>query len=146
MHIIRELIQFTPEHRQTNIGETLRYMTNAIKKRCTVFVISDFMDEGFDDALMIASKKHDVVAIQVYDRRESEIPDIGLAKLHDAESGNDLWVDTSDRSVRELYAKNWRMQQQKLTQIFKRTGVDNVSVRTDEDYVRSLMTLFKRRA
>jgi uncharacterized protein (DUF58 family) len=146
LHIIRELIQFTPEHRQTNISETLRYMTNAIKKRCTVFVISDFMDEGFDDALMIASKKHDVVAIQVYDRREAEIPDIGYVKLREAETGKDLWVDTSNRTVRELYTKNWRQQQQKLTQIFKRTGVDNVSVRTDEDYVRSLMTLFKKRA
>lgn len=146
LHIIRELIDFTPEHRNTNLGETLKYLTNAIKKRCTAFVISDFIDENYEDSLMIASKKHDVVAIQVYDRREAELPDVGLLKFKNAESGVDMWIDTSDKHVRNLYAKNWYESQNERQRIFKKTGVDSVSVRTDEDFVKALMTLFKKRA
>lgn len=146
LHIIRELIDFKPEHRLTNIGETLKYLTNAIKKRCTAFVISDFMDDSFEESLMIASKKHDVVAIQVYDKRETELPDIGLIKLKDAETGSDRWIDTSDIVVRETYAQNWRKRTEALNQSFKKAGVDAVSVRTDGDYVKALMALFKKRA
>lgn len=145
LHIIRELINFYPEHRRTNISEVLRYQTNAIKKRCTTFVISDFMDDNFEDALMIASKKHDVVGIQVYDKREEELPNAGLMKLLDAETGKDLWVDTSSSSVRHHYTKSWHKKQDELKRIFTKCGVDNVSIRTDEDYVKGLMKLFKQR-
>ena len=145
LHIIRELINFYPEHRSTNIADVLRYHTNAIKKRCTTFVISDFMDKNYEDALMIASKKHDLVGIQVYDKREVELPDAGLVKLLDAESGKELWVDTSNKNVRVKYAQNWLKNQEEVKRIFTKCGVDNVSIRTDEDYVKGLMKLFKQR-
>ena len=145
LHIIRELINFYPEHRSTDIADVLRYETNAIKKRCTTFVISDFMDDKFEDAMMIASKKHDMVGIQVYDKREEELPNAGLIKLTDAESGKDLWVDTSNSTVRHQYTKNWRAKQDELKRVFTKCGVDNVSIRTDEDYVKGLMKLFKQR-
>jgi len=145
LHIIRELINFYPEHRSTDIADVLRYETNAIKKRCTTFVISDFMDDKFEDAMMIASKKHDMVGIQVYDKREEELPNAGLIKLTDAESGKDLWVDTSNKAVRHQYTKNWRAKQDELKRVFTKCGVDNVAIRTDEDYVKGLMKLFKQR-
>lgn len=145
LHIIRELINFYPEHRSTDIADVLRYETNAIKKRCTTFVISDFMDEKFEDAMMIASKKHDMVGIQVYDKREEELPNAGLIKLTDAETGKDLWVDTSNKNVRQQYTKNWHTKQDELKRIFTKCGVDNVKIRTDEDYVKGLMKLFKQR-
>lgn len=145
LHIIRELINFEPEHRTTDIAEVLRYHTSAIKKHCTTFVISDFMDEDFEHALMIASKKHDVVGIQVYDKREEELPNAGLMKLLDAETGKDLWIDTSSTAVRQHYAKSWYKKQDELHRVFTKCGVDNVSIRTDEDYVKGLMKLFKQR-
>jgi len=145
LHIIRELISFTPEHRETNLSEALKYLTNAIKKRCTAFIISDFMDENFEDALKIANQKHDVVALKVYDKRETEIPSIGLIKLKDAESGQYQWADTSNRSVREAYSKWWRETDASTKTLFSKCGVDNVSVRTDEDYVKALIALFKKR-
>lgn len=145
LHIIRELINFKPENRATDISEALRYQTNVIKKKCTTFVISDFMSDDFESALMIASRKHDLVGIQVYDKREEELPAAGLVKLVDAESGQDLWVDTSSTNVRQQYAKNWRVKQDELNRVLTKCGVDNVSIRTDEDYVKGLMKLFKRR-
>lgn len=145
LHIIRELINFYPEHRATNIAEALRYQTNAIKKRCTTFVISDFMDKDFENAMMIASKKHDMVAIKVYDKREETLPNAGLMKLLDAETGKDLWVDTSNKKVQYQYTQNWRDKQAELKRIFTKCGVDNVAIRTDEDYVKGLMKLFKQR-
>ena len=145
LHIIRELISFTPEHRETNLSEALKYLTNAIKKRCTAFIISDFMDENFEDALKIANQKHDVVALKVYDKRETEIPSIGLIKLKDAESGQYQWADTSNRTVRDAYSKWWRDTDASIKTLFSKCGVDNVSVRTDEDYVKALIALFKKR-
>lgn len=146
LHIIRELIDFRPQHQQTHIAEALQYLTNAIKKRCTCFVISDFMDSHpFERALMIANKKHDVVALRVYDRREQELPPVGLMYLKDAETGKRIWVDTSDRKVQEEFSRYVSGQEKEITRIFKHTGVDTVSIRSDEDYVRSLITLFKRR-
>ena len=145
LHIIRELINFYPEHRSTDIADVLRYQTNAIKKKCTTFIISDFMDKDFEHAMMIASRKHDMVGIQVYDKREEELPSVGLIKLMDAESGKDLWVDTSNSKVRHQYTKNWRKQQDELKRVFTKCGVDNVAIRTDEDYVKGLMKLFKQR-
>jgi uncharacterized protein (DUF58 family) len=146
LHIIRELISFTPEHRETNISEALRYLTNAIKKRCTAFVISDFMDEGFEDALKIANQKHDIVALRVYDPREAEMPDIGFIKLKDAETGEYYWANTSNRKTREAYRVWWLENEDLLRTAFSKSGVDNVAVPTNEDYVKALISLFKKRA
>ena len=145
LRIIRELIDFKPEHRNTDITSALKYLTNAIKKRCTTFVISDFIDEGYENALTIANKKHDVVALKIYDKREEEIPSIGLIKVKDAETGAYSWIDTSNKKVRENYSKWWRQKNDLATDIFKRSGVDVANIRTDQDYVRSLISLFQRR-
>ncbi len=147
LHIIRELIDFYPEDKQTNIEQALQYMTNSIKKRCTCFLISDFMDEQpFSHALAIANRKHDVVALRVYDPRENALPPVGMMFLTDAETGEQMWVDTSDKRLREEYARYMAEWEKELEGIFKRSGVDVAHIRSDEDYVRALMTLFKKRA
>lgn len=146
LHIIRELINFQPEHRATNIDMALKYLTNAIKKRCTAFLISDFMDENFDNSILIASRKHDLVAMQVYDRREEELPNAGLIKFIDAETSKEQWIDSSDKRVRNAYTANWKKRQAELKILFNRSGVDAVSVRTNEDYVKALMKLFRMRS
>ncbi|WP_319499482.1 DUF58 domain-containing protein [uncultured Draconibacterium sp.] len=148
LRIIRELIDFHPESNGTDITEAVRYMTNAIKKRCTAFIISDFMDDNKDleMALSIANNKHDMVALNIYDKRETELPSIGMIKLKDAEKGNYVWVDSSSRKTRKLYADWWIKHMGRLDVMFKKSGVDYVSINTNEDYVKSLMTLFKRRA
>lgn len=144
LHIIRELLSLEPSSRGTNVAQALQYFTNAQKRHCTAFLISDFIGSGdMYQPLMIASNRHEVNAIQIYDRREAEIPNMGLVQFHDAETGNDLWVDTAIRSVREAYANAWRTNQDTIQQLFTRTGVKKVSVRTDEDYVKALMHLFK---
>lgn len=146
LHIIRELIDFYPENKQTNIEQALQYMTNSIKKRCTCFLISDFMDEHpFAHALAIANRKHDVVALRVYDPRENELPPVGMMFLTDAETGEQMWVDTSDKRLREEYARYMAEWEKELEGVFKRSGVDVAHIRSDEDYVRALMTLFKQR-
>lgn len=146
LYIIRELIDFTPEHTGTELSQALRYLTNAIKKRCTVFFISDFITpEDFSNAMTIANRKHDVVAIQVYDKRETELPRAGLVKLRDAERGKEVWVDTSSRRVRDGYAVWWSERQKRMEDSLKKSRVDMVSVATDEDFVIALMNLFKRR-
>ena len=144
LHIIRELLSLEPSSRGTNVAQALQYFTNAQKRHCTAFLISDFIGSGdMYQPLMIASNRHEVNAIQIYDRREAEMPNIGLVQFHDAETGNDLWVDTPIPSVREAYANAWRTNQDTIQQLFTRTGVKKVSVRTDEDYVKALMHLFK---
>ena len=147
LHIIRELIDFYPEDKQTDIEKALEYMTNSIKKRCTCFVISDFIDEhDFAHALAIANRKHDVVALRVYDPRENQLPPVGMMYLRDAETGEQMWVDTSDKKLREAYEKYAFVREKELDAIFKRSGVDVANIRSDEDYVRALITLFKKRA
>ena len=144
LHIIRELLSFEPTSAGTDIAQALQYFANAQKRHCTAFLISDFIGAGnMYQPLMIASNRHEVNAIQIYDRREAELPNIGLVKFHDAETGNDLWVDTAITSVRDNYAQAWRDNQNEMQQLFTRTGVSHVSVRTDEDYVKALMHLFK---
>ena len=144
LHIIRELLSLEPSSRGTNVAQALQYFTNAQKRHCTAFLISDFIGSGdMYQPLMIASNRHEVNAIQIYDRREAEMPNMGLVQFHDAETGNDLWVDTAIASVREAYANAWRTNQDTILQLFTRTGVKKVSVRTDEDYVKALMHLFK---
>ena len=125
LHIIRELIDFYPEDKQTDIEQALEYMTNSIKKRCTCFVISDFIDEhDFAHALAIANRKHDVVALRVYDPRENQLPPVGMMYLRDAETGEQMWVDTSDKKLREAYEKYAFVREKELDAIFKRSGVD----------------------
>lgn len=146
LYIIRELIDFQPEDTQTDISQVLKYLTNAIKKRCTAFVISDFIDKGnFKDALTIANRKHDVVAIQVYDRREVELPPVGLMKIKDAETGIERWIDSSSARVRDTYRQWWDKRQAEMNDSFKKSRVDAVSIRTEDDYVKALIALFNQR-
>lgn len=146
LYIIRELLGFEPESTQTDITVPLQYLTNAIKKRCTTFILSDFIDDkDFKSPLTIANRKHDVVAIQVYDKRVEELPDVGLVKMIDAESGEDIYIDTSSKKVRALHHQWWIERQQLLNNTFSKSGVDAISVRTDHDYVKSLMNLFAKR-
>ena len=144
LHIIRELLNYEPTSKGTDMAQALQYFANAQKRRCTAFVISDFIEVGdVEKPLLIASNRHEVNAIQIYDRREAELPNVGLVKFHDAETDKDLWIDTSIDKVRYDYAQAWRDNQSKIEQLFTRTGVNHVSVRTDEDYVKALMHLFK---
>jgi len=146
LYIIRELLDFKPESSRTNIQQAVEYLTQVIKRRCTCFVLSDFIDErDFRQPLTIANRKHDVVAIQVYDRRIAELPDVGLIRVKDAETGHLQWVDTSSRRVRNAHAQWWRDRQAVLDDTFTRSNVDHVSVRTDQDYVVALRNLFAQR-
>lgn len=146
LYIIRELLNFEPESSRTDISVPLQFLTNALKKRCTAFVISDFIDNGdYRNAMTIANRKHDVVAIQVYDRRLVELPKVGLIKVRDSESGEEMFIDTSSSKVQEAQREWWRTQRTKLEDIFNRSRVDSVSVRTDGDYVKALMNLFAQR-
>ena len=146
LQIIRELIDFQPESHKTDIAGALRYFTNAIKKSSTAFIISDFIDKNFERDLTIANRKHDIVALQVYDIRETELPNVGLVKFKDAESGERIWVDTSDKRLRTTYKHAWGEGQLALQKSFTKSGVDLVTMSTSEDYVRVLMKLFKMRA
>lgn len=147
LYIIRELLEFKPESNRTDVGQAVEYLTSVIKRRCTAFLLSDFIDEkDFRQALTIANRKHDVVAVQVYDRRVAELPDVGLMQIHDAETGEEMLIDTSSKKVRNQHAAWWRGQQNRLRDTFTRSGVDNVSVRTDQDYVAALMGLFRQRS
>ena len=145
LRIIRELIDYRPKSQGTDISEGLRYFSNAIKKRCTAFLISDFMDEDYEEALRIANKRHDLIALNIYDLRETELPSAGMIRMTDAETGKTIWVDSGSRRIRERYSDYWEKGQDKFQDLMMRTGLDSVSLRTDEDYVRPLMNLFKRR-
>lgn len=147
LYIIRELINFEAEQTSTDISMALKYLTNVLKKRCTTFLISDFIDtNNYENALTIANRKHDIVALQIYDQRETELPKVGLMKILDAETGQEQWIDTSSRKVRDLYQNWWNKRQGDMLNSFKKCRVDNISVRTDEDYVRALIALFKMRS
>ncbi|TND08128.1 MAG: hypothetical protein FD123_2522 [Bacteroidetes bacterium] len=145
LRIIRELLEFEPTGKGTDITQALRYCTNAVKKRSIAFLISDFLDENFEDALKVANRKHDLVAMRIYDRREQELPDIGLVRIYDPESGSLQWVNTSRSSVREAYRRNAKIHEARLRDIFKRSGVDNAQIATGENYIKPLMNLFRRR-
>jgi uncharacterized protein (DUF58 family) len=146
LYVIRELIDFKPDDKQTNISSVLQYLTSAIKKRCTAFLISDFIDKSnYQDALTIANRKHDVVAIQVYDRRETMLPDVGLMKIKDAETGYEQWIDCSSKRVRDTYKQWWDKRQDAMDRSFNKCGVDSVNISTEDDYVKSLLTLFAKR-
>ena len=147
LYIIRELLDFKPESKRTNIKMAVEYLTNVIKKRCTTFMLSDFIDDNdYRNALTIANRKHDIVAIQVYDRRLSELPDVGLMKVRDAETGHEQWIDTSSAKLRNAHHAWWKQRQDALNETFTKCNVDSVSVRTDQDYVKSLLNLFAKRS
>ena len=148
--IIRELIEFVPQHGGTALSEPFRYLTNVLKKRCTAFVLSDFMEpeedrKRFEDALKIASGKHAIVGIRVYDRRDAELPDVGIMEVQDAETGRKMWIDTSLAALRDHYRGEWERLSRETASVLNRSRVDNVSVATDEDYVKALIKLFNRR-
>ena len=148
--IIRELLQFKPESNRTALSEAVRYLTNVNKKRCTTFILSDFINSHADrqaaeDALKIATGKHDLVGIRVWDPREAELPDVGIVELEDSETGRKVWVDTSSRRVREHYATSWQEREQQIEELLRRNRIDSVKISTDEDYVSSLIKLFKQR-
>jgi uncharacterized protein (DUF58 family) len=145
LRIIRDLIEFKPEHKKTDLTLALKYLTNVIKKKSVAFVISDFMDKNFADALKIANKKHDLVALRVYDKREEELPDIGLVKMLDAETGEFSWIDTSDKTVRNQFASESIKHEAFIKETFNRSGVDAANINTSEAYITPLMNLFKRR-
>ena len=148
--IIRELIKFRPESKRTAISEAVRYLTNVNKKRCTTFILSDFMNSprdaaALEDSLKIAGSKHDLVGIRVCDRREAELPDVGIVELEDAETGRKVWVDTSSRRVREHYAESWAQRDAAITELLRRNRIDTAMIPTDGDYVVELIKLFKKR-
>jgi len=145
LRIIRELVDYKPSQAKTDLAEPLRYLTNAIKKKCTAFVISDFVNCDFEQALKIASEKHDIVALHVMDRGESQLPDLGLMQLKDPETGTYSLTDTSDRLTRMAYEHWWKRQQEKNAELFRKVGVDMADFYTDRDYVKELIALFKRR-
>lgn len=146
LFLIRELLDFTPENPGTDIGVALRYFTDAQKKRSTTFLISDFIDShDFSRPLSIAARKHDLIAVQVYDRRDATLPDVGMMRVADLETGADRWIDTSNKKVRRAYDRWWYDRQQAMTEAMQRSRVDIASVSTDEDYVKSLMALFRMR-
>lgn len=145
LRIIRELVEQQPERKQTSVSEALRYLSNAIKKRCTAFVLSDFIDAGFEDALRIARGKHEVVALQVVDKGEYEMPKAGLVQVEDAETGRISLIDTSNEHVRQQYRSWWSQLFAAQKEIFSRNAVDHLLLHTDEDYIPALKQLFARR-
>ena len=151
LHIIREIIEFQPTVDGTDISEALRYLTNAIKKKCTAFLLSDMIDVNsdgsprYEDALKVAVNRHDLSVIEVYDPRERSIPDIGLVNIKDSETGRTAWVNTSDRKMRLAYEEWFRNLEQTSSRLFMKYNVDKVSIAVDDDYVKGLMTLFKNR-
>lgn len=145
LRILREVIDFRPEHRGTDITGGLRFLTGAIKKRSIVFLISDFIDEGYEDALKIAGKKHDLVGIKLFDPREADLPPVGLMRTVDAETGEARWVDAGDRGVREAYARWWKAMEEARIRTFRRSGLDEIRIRTDQPYVKPLMMFFRMR-
>ena len=145
LRIIRELIEFTPQHKGTDLSTALRFFTNAIKKKSIAFIISDFADTKFEDAMKVTARKHDVVAIRVADQREKYLPNLGMVKFIDNETGKSAWVDTSDADNRKLIETRSAEHEKKLTEIFNRSGVDFTTLYTGQSYVRPLMNLFKKR-
>lgn len=143
--IIRELIAFQPENKGTNVAEALKYFTSVIKKKCTAFVISDFITPEFENELKIANKKHDIIALKLYDKHEEEFPNLGLIPVKDEESGHIMWVNTGDKAVRDAFKWDAVKRNAALQDAFRRSGVDYTTIGTHESYVKPLMTLFKKR-
>lgn len=145
LRIIRELITFQPESNGTDLTEALRYFTNVIKKRCTAFLLSDFYDENYSDALKIAANKHDLVAVRITDEKEQRLPNLGLVKFYDPESGQTIWVDTSSKQTRDEFANAYEQHRKRTDETLKKYGIDQTELYTGEDFVKPLMKLFKMR-
>jgi uncharacterized protein (DUF58 family) len=145
LRIIRELINFQPKHTGTNISEALKYFSKMVKKKSIAFVLSDFMADDFSDAIKIASRKHDVVALKVNDKAEYELPNIGVAQLRDLETGESTWINTSSSRVRRKYKEAARAKEKEIQTLFRRTKTDFAEIQTDEGYIKPLMNLFKNR-
>lgn len=146
LFIIRELLNFTPESRKSDLAIPLEYLVRALNKKCIAFILSDFIvKENYTQALRIANKKHDVAAIQVYDHRLAELPNVGIIKLQDAETGHEQYVDTSSRHIRQLHAAWWKQHQASMLATLHSSNVDNISVSTTDDYVKALIGLFSKR-
>ncbi len=152
LHIIRELLSFEPTSAGTDMANALEYFTNAQKRRCTAFLITDFINEwwrnkeaaqNMEKAFMISANRHDINLIQIYDRRDAEMPNVGLLKVKDAETGKRIWVDTAVEAVRKAYDQEWADQQASIQLLMTKTGTNSVSIRTDDDFVKKLMTLFR---
>lgn len=147
LYIIREMLEFRPESKKTGIRQAVEFLTSAQKRRCTVFLMSDFNDsEDFRQALTVCNRRHDVVALQVHDVLSRDLPDVGLMRVEDAETGNAMYIDTSDKHLRSMHRQYWEKRQKRLKDTFVRSGVDNVSIATNEDYVKKLMQLFNQRS
>ena len=146
LYIIREMLDFKPESTRTDVKQAIEFLSSVQKRRTTAFILSDFyVRQDFLQTLQIANRKHDVVAIQVYDQRAKELPDVGLMKVVDAETGYEQYVDTSSKKLRQAYSKYWLARQAQLQETFNKSNVDNVSIATNEDFVKSLLLLFKKR-
>lgn len=146
LYIIHEMLDFKPESRKTDLSKALEFLSGVMKRQCTAFILSDFyVKDDFLQPLSICSRKNDVVAIQVYDRRAKELPDVGLIKIRDAETGMEQYVDTGSKRVRQAHHRYWMNRQERLNDIFNKSNVDNISIATDDDYVKSLLMLFKQR-
>lgn len=147
LYIIHEMLDFHPENKRTDIACPLKFLVNAMKRRCTAFMISDFYNrKSFEKEMMICSQKHDMVALQVYDPFAKELPEVGLMRVRDLETGHEMYVDTNDRRLREAHRNYWNIRQETLKNLFNKTNTDNVSIATNEDFVRKLLQLFKMRA
>ena len=141
------MLDFKPESQSTDIGFAVEYLTRMMKRRCTVFVLSDFFSEkAFDQELQIANRKHDVMALQVYDQFASALPDVGLIRVKDAETMHEMYIDTSSKRLRNMYSRRWTERQRELKNVFSRSNIDSVSISTTDDYVKKMMMLFDRRA
>ena len=145
LRIITELINFKPKSQGTNLTQAIKFFTNVTKKRSTAFIISDFLDTNFDEALKISSRKHDLIALNIYDKRETEMLPLGLLCFKDAETNEIKWINTSNKKIRTNYNNWWKEHEKNLNETFMRYGIDSLKLRTDQDYVKPLMNLFKRR-
>lgn len=147
LYIIREMLDFKPESRKTDVRLAVEFLTSVIKRRCTAFMLSDFYSPNdFTQALTICNRKHDVVAIQVYDQRAKTLPDVGLMKVRDAETGHEMYIDTSSKKLRRAHTAYWMKRQEELKESFTKSNVDNVSIATSDDYVKQLLMLFRMRS
>ena len=147
LYIIREMLDFQPESKRTDVKQAVEFLSSVQKRRTTAFILSDFyVRDEFQQSLQICNRKHDVVAIQVYDQRARELPDVGLMKVVDAETGHEQYVDTGSKALRQAYHKYWVSRQSQLEETFNKSNVDHVSVATNEDFVKALMMLFKQRS
>ncbi|MCU0378022.1 MAG: DUF58 domain-containing protein [Bacteroidales bacterium] len=145
LRLIREMLSYEPQSPGTSLSEPLRVLTNVLRKRCTAFILSDFMAPPFEEALRIASGKHDIVALNISDRREKEIPDVGFIRITDPETGKENWIDTSSLRVRKEYALRWKKHEDSVNSAFRSCGVDVAVISTGEDYIKPLISLFKHR-